>query len=79
MDFVDNQRVMRGDEAVLEPAARDPGGHDNDVPGGRFRRRLALAIHDAHLEWRRENRLRHAANRQRLSRAGARHDAKPLP
>src|SRR2546427_41150 len=45
MDFVHDERVARGDQAVLEPAAGDARGDDHHVPGRRFGRRFALAGH----------------------------------
>ncbi len=47
MDFVDDDRVAPGDEVVGEPAARNAGGDDDDIPLRRLGRRLALAIDDA--------------------------------
>jgi hypothetical protein len=47
VDLVDDERVARGDVAVLEPAARDPRRHDHDIPAGSFGGCLALAIDDA--------------------------------
>ena len=79
VDLVHHERVARGDEVVLEPAARDARRHDHDVPGGRLGRRLALAIHDADLERRREDRLGDGSDRERLSGPRPRHDPEPAP
>src|SRR5439155_18542133 len=46
VDLVHHQGVARGDEPVLEPAARDPGSHDHDVPRRRLGRGFALTVHD---------------------------------
>jgi len=47
MDFIDDQRVVRQDVTVLEPATRDAGRDDDDVPRRRLRCRLALSVDDA--------------------------------
>jgi hypothetical protein len=39
VDLVDDERVVRQDVAVLEPAAGDAGGHDDHVQ----RRQLGVA------------------------------------
>jgi len=78
MDLVDDQCVLGRDEAVLEPAPRDPGRDNHDVPCGRLGRRFALAIDHPDLERRLEDRLRHRADGQRLSGAGPRNDPEPL-
>ena len=80
MDLIDDQRVRRLNVAVLKPASRDSGRDDHDVPRRRLGRRLALAVDDADLErGRPEDGLRDRPHRQRLARAGARHDAEALP
>src|SRR3989454_143524 len=78
VDFVDDEGVLCRDEAILEPAACDSGGNDDDVPGWGLGCRLALAIDDAHLQRRPENSLRHASDCERLASARASHDAKTL-
>src|SRR5437870_1688501 len=50
MNFVDDERIGLEDVALLEPATRDSGRDDDDVPRRRFWRRLALAIDDADSE-----------------------------
>src|SRR6516162_8602957 len=76
MDLVHEQRVAREDVAALEPAPRDAGGDDHHVPRRRLRRRLALAIDDAHAQLvRAEDRLGDRADRERLPRARAGDDA----
>src|SRR5690242_10413 len=75
MDLVDDQRIAREDVTVLEPAPRDAGRDDDDIPRRRFRRRLALAIDDAHLELRLlQDLFGNRPDRQRLSRARSRDD-----
>ena len=75
MDLVDHQRVARRDEPILEPAARDSGRDDDDVPGRRLGRRLALAVHHADLERSAEHRGGDRPDRERLPRARPRDDA----
>jgi hypothetical protein len=68
VDLVDDERVLRTDVSVLEPAARDARGDDHDVPRRRLRRRLAFAIDHADAQFvRSEKRQRDRADRQRLS------------
>ena len=79
VDLVHHDRVAVGDEAVLEPPPRDPGRDDHDVPVGRVRCGLPLAVHHADVERLPQDRLGDRPDRERLSRAGARHDPEPLP
>ena len=79
VDLVDHERVVRADVAVLEPAARDAGGHDHDVPGRRLGRRLALAVH--HTDAQRvggEQRLGDRSHRKCLPRSRPGDDAETL-
>ena len=76
MDLVDDERIRREDVTILKPAARDPGGHDDDVPGRRFGRRLALAVDHADAQRSRRARcLGDRTDRERLPGARAGHDA----
>src|SRR6267154_886402 len=70
VNLVYDEGVVRGDESILEPAARDTGRDDDDVPGGRFGRRFPFAIDHADFERCLQNGLRHATARERF--AGAR-------
>ena len=78
VDFVDHQRVLRTDVAVLEPAPRNAGGDDDDVPRRRLGRRLALAVDhaDAQLVGGQHD-LGDGLDAQRLAGTRPRHDAKP--
>src|SRR5438876_828870 len=78
VNLVHDERVPHGDEAILEPAARDSGRDDDDVPGRRFGRRFPLAIDDSDLQWCLQNGLRHAADRECLAGARPGHDPEPL-
>src|SRR5205823_3716639 len=75
MDLVHHEGVACRDQAVLEPAARDPGGDDHDVPGRRLGRRLALAVHYADLERRAQHGGGDRPDGERLARARRRDDA----
>src|SRR6185312_6413952 len=80
VDLVDDDRIGGEDVVLLEPAARDPRRDDDEVPGRRFRRRLALAIDDADAQISRaENLLGDRADGERLSGAGAGDDAEAAP
>ena len=79
MDFIDDDRVPRRDQIVLEPAPSDPGGHDHHVPGRRFGRGLPLPVHHPIPERLLEQRLRDHPGRQRLPRPRAGHDPEALP
>ncbi len=78
MNLIDDECVLGGDEAILEPAAGNSGRDDHHVPGRRLGGRLTFAIDDAHLQRCLENRLCHAPDRERFARAGAGHDPEPL-
>jgi len=78
VDLVYDQRVLRGDQAILEPTARDTGRDDHDIPGRRLGGGFSLTIDDSHFERRLQNRLGHAPNRQRLPGPGAGHNPEPL-
>src|ERR1043166_9298312 len=76
MNLIDDERVGLEDVAFLEPAARDAGGDDDDVPRGRLWRSLPLAIHHADPQVRvTDNFLRDRPDRERLAGAGAGDDA----
>src|SRR5205814_3270312 len=79
VDLVHHQRVPRRDEAVLEPAARDPGRHDHDVPRRRLGRGFALTVHDADLERRLQNGPRDRPDGERLAGTRPRNDAESRP
>src|SRR5205807_8469420 len=79
VDLIHDEGVPRGDEAVLEPTARDPGGHDHDVPGRRLGRGFPLAVHDADLERRLQDRRRNRPDSERLARARPGNDPEPPP
>ena len=77
MNLVDDERVLRQDVAILEPAARDAGGDDHHVPRRRFRRGLAFAVHDTDAQiGGAKDRLGDRTNGEGLAAAGAGHDAK---
>ena len=80
MDLVHDQRVARQDVTVLEPAARDPRGHDDDVPAWRVGRCFALSVDDPNPQRRRtEQLLGDRTNGERLSGTCAGDDAEALP
>ncbi len=79
VDLVHHQGVPRGNEAVLEPATRDPGRDDHDVPGRRLGRGFALAVHNPDLERGLQDGRRHRSDRERLAGARPRDDAEPSP
>ena len=77
VNFIHDERVARQDVAVLEPATRDAGGDDDDVPARRVGRRLALAIDHAHAQYGRAQQFfGDRSNRERFSRSGTGDDAK---
>ena len=79
VDFVDDDRVPRRDQIILEPPPRNPRRHDHDVPRGRLRSRLALPVHHSIPERLLQQRLRDHPGRERLPRARPRHDPEALP
>jgi hypothetical protein len=78
VDLVHHQRVLSGDEVVLEPPACNAGRDDHHIPERSFRRRLALAVHDTNAEGLLQDRLGDRTDAQCLADAGARHDAEAL-
>ena len=78
VNFVDDERVLRGDETILEPAAGDSGRDDDDVPGRCLGGRFTLAIDDPDFQRCLENCFGHAADRERLAGACPRDNAEPL-
>src|SRR5262249_22017218 len=79
VDLVDDECVGREDVALLEPASRDAGRYDDDVPRRGLGRRFALAVDNADLERRGlEDLFGDRPNRERLARAGTGNDAEPL-
>ena len=78
MDLVRDERVAGGDEVVLEPAARDPGGDDDHVPGRCLRRRFPLPVHHPVAERFTQDRLRDEPNGQRLPHPGPGDDPERL-
>ena len=80
VDLVDDERVAGKNVAVLEPAARDAGGDDDDVPTWRVGCRFALPIDDADAEvGRSEQLLGDRPYRERLPRTGAATDQEGQP
>ena len=76
VDLVDDERVALQDVAVLEPAPRDAGGDDDDVPARRIGRGFALAVDHADAKVRGAEQLfRDGSDRERLAGSGAGHDA----
>ena len=78
MDLVHDQGVPVGDEPVLEPAPRDAGGDDDDVPGGRLGRRLALAVHHPDFERCAKDGLGDRPDGEGLAGPRRGHDPEPL-
>ena len=79
VDLVHHDGVVPGDQVVLEPAPRDSGGDDDDVPRRRLRRRLALPVDHAEGERLAQDGLGDRPDAERLAGAGAGHDAEGLP
>src|SRR5579859_5029249 len=80
MNFVDDQRIGGGDVAFFEPSPGDASGDDDELPLGRLRRRLALAVDDTDLErLAAEDLLRDGTDGERLSCSGASNDSKSAP
>src|SRR4028119_2234128 len=78
MDLINDERVVWQDVAILKPAARNSGGHNDDVQAREFGRGLALTVHDSHLERRPKDLLRDGADGECLPGARAGYDAEPL-
>src|SRR5690242_234419 len=78
MNLVHHQRIGGENVSILEPAPRDARGHDDDVPARRFRRRLALPIHNPDPQPGFQDLLGDRSNRERFPRAGAGDDAEAL-
>jgi len=76
VNLVDDQRVLRPDVVVLEPAPRDARGDDDDVPRRRLGRRFTFAVDHAHAQVvGGQHHLGDGLDAQRLSRACSRDDA----
>ena len=79
VDLVHDQGVGGQNVAILEPAAGDAGGDDDDVPARSLGRGLPLAIDHAHAKvGGAEDRLRDGANGEGFSGAGAGDDAEAV-
>ena len=78
MDLVHDERIAPGDQVVLEPPPGDAGGHDDDVPCRRLRRRLTLAVDHTDLERLLEDRFGNRPDAKRLADARAGDDAEAL-
>jgi hypothetical protein len=78
VDLIHHDRVVPGDQVILEPAPGDAGGDDDDVPGGRLGGGLPLPVDDAHPQRLPENRLRHRPDAEGLAGPGAGDDAESL-
>ena len=80
VDLVHDQRVARQDVAVLEPAARNARGDDDDVPGRRLGRGFPLAIDHADAQVGRPKQLfGDRSDRERLARPRSGDDAEAAP